>query len=49
MNQLLDNSNIGSEWSDINRLREIAGRFVPEELCQAASEALRISQSCIKR
>ena len=35
-----DNANIGSEWSDLSRLREISGGFCPEELRQTASQII---------
>jgi cysteine desulfurase/selenocysteine lyase len=35
-----DNANIGNEWADISRLREIAGRFCPQEVRQIASEII---------
>ena len=39
-NGYADNANIGSEWADISRLREIAGGFCPEEARQIASQVI---------
>ena len=37
-NGFADNANIGGEWADIGRLREIAGKFCPEEVRQIVSQ-----------
>ena len=39
-NGYADNANIGSEWADISRLREIAGGFCPEEARQIATQLI---------
>jgi len=39
-NGYADNANIGGEWADIGRLREIAGEFCPEEVRQVVSQVV---------
>jgi cysteine desulfurase/selenocysteine lyase len=40
VNGYADNANIGGEWADIGRLRQIAGGFCPDEIREVVSEVI---------
>jgi len=40
LNGIADHANIGGEWADIGRLREIAGKYCPDEVRQVVSQVI---------